>query len=96
MPCIISPSALVFLCILSPLLMQLAGAGILGMGIWVKVDSDSFLQLVNDTGESSLTLLSSASYVLIAVGALLLVIGFLGCCGACMESKCMLLTVSNV
>ena len=34
-------------------------------------------------------------YLLIAIGLLLLVIGFLGCCGAMKESKCMLLLVGH-
>lgn len=78
--------------------MQLAGAAILGVGVWVKVDSGSLLGLL-DNAEGvppGLSQLVNVSYLLIAVGAVLLVIGFLGCCGAVRESRCMLLTVSNV
>lgn len=32
-------------------------------------------------------------YILIAAGALIMVVGFLGCCGAIRESPCMLGTV---
>lgn len=79
-------------------LMQLAGAAILGVGVWVKVDSSSLLDLLDHEGEDSAGVLQLAyvCYVLIAVGALLLIVGFLGCCGAVRESKCMLLTVSHV
>ncbi|XP_047432125.1 tetraspanin-1-like [Mugil cephalus] len=71
----------------------LAGAAILGVGVWVAVDSESLLKLLEkvDTNQS-LSLLANVSYLLIGVGAVLLVIGFLGCCGAIRESKCMLLT----
>lgn len=77
-------------------MMQLAGAVILGVGVWVKVDSASLLGILNsvDGAPEELSLLQNGSYVLIAVGAVLVVIGFLGCCGAIRESRCMLLTVS--
>ena len=35
------------------------------------------------------------AYVLIAIGALMTVVGFLGCCGAYQESACLLGTVSS-
>ncbi|KAJ8254271.1 hypothetical protein COCON_G00208830 [Conger conger] len=70
-----------------------AGGAILGVGVWVKVDSGSLLgflgSIKNAPGELSQVL--NVGYLLIAVGAVLLLIGFLGCCGAAKESKCMLL-----
>ncbi|XP_063333328.1 tetraspanin 34a [Pelmatolapia mariae] len=75
----------------------LAGAVILGVGIWVQVDSNSFLDILDEVEDaSSLSQLVNVSYLLIAVGAVLLVIGFLGCCGAIRESKCMLLTFFSI
>ncbi|XP_057202365.1 tetraspanin 35 [Triplophysa rosa] len=71
----------------------LAGVAILGVGIWVKVDSGSifnFLQNIQDA-PSELGQLLNVGYLLIAVGAVLLILGFLGCCGAVRESTCMLL-----
>lgn len=71
----------------------LAGAAILGVGIWVKVDSGSIftlLQKIENTPEE-LNQVLNVGYLLIAIGALLLIIGFLGCCGAIKESRCMLL-----
>ncbi|XP_042340318.1 tetraspanin 34 [Plectropomus leopardus] len=76
----------------------LAGAAILGVGVWVKVDSDSLLGLL-DTVEgapSGLSQLANVSYLLMGVGGVLLVIGFLGCCGAVKESRCMLLTFFSI
>lgn len=35
-------------------------------------------------------------YILIAAGALMMVVGFLGCCGAMKESPCMLGLVSGM
>lgn len=71
----------------------LAGAAILGVGIWVKVDSGSVLNFLGkiDDAPPELSQVLNVGYLLIALGALLLVIGFLGCCGAVRESKCMLL-----
>ncbi|XP_053299244.1 tetraspanin 35 [Pleuronectes platessa] len=71
----------------------LAGAAILGVGIWVKVDSGSVLGFLGkiEDAPSQLGQVLNVGYLLIAIGALLLVIGFLGCCGAMKESKCMLL-----
>ncbi|TRY56046.1 hypothetical protein DNTS_017899 [Danionella cerebrum] len=71
----------------------LAGAAVLGVGIWVKVDNGSVLNfLQNIPGASSqLGQLLNVGYLLIALGSVLVVLGFLGCCGAIRESRCMLL-----
>ncbi|XP_030000844.1 tetraspanin-1-like [Sphaeramia orbicularis] len=71
----------------------LAGAAILGVGVWAKVDTGSLLGFLSevDGAPPGLDQLVNVSYLLIAVGAVLLVIGFLGCCGAIRESRCMLL-----
>lgn len=77
----------------------LAGAGILGVGVWARVDSSSLFSLLDhedDEGSLELEQLYTVSYVVIAVGAVLLIIGFLGCCGAVRESKCMLLTFFSI
>ncbi|XP_077575490.1 tetraspanin 34a [Stigmatopora nigra] len=72
----------------------LAGAAILGVGIWVKVDSNSFMGILDNVEDlpPEVSQVASVAYLLIVVGAVLLVIGFLGCCGAVRESRCMLLT----
>uniref|UniRef100_A0A8C1F2J3 Tetraspanin n=1 Tax=Cyprinus carpio TaxID=7962 RepID=A0A8C1F2J3_CYPCA len=71
----------------------LAGAAILGVGIWVKVDSGSVLSFLQSTqgAPGELGQVLNVGYLLIAVGAVLLILGFLGCCGAIKESRCMLL-----
>lgn len=71
----------------------LAGVAILGVGIWVKVDSGSILSFLGkiENAPAELSQVLNVGYLLIAIGAILLVIGFLGCCGAIRESKCMLL-----
>lgn len=67
------------------LLIFLGGAGLLGVGIWVVVGADSFREIISSNPQ-----IFSAAYIIIAVGALLLVVGFLGCCGAIKENKCLL------
>ncbi|KAM4531277.1 tetraspanin 35 isoform 1-T2 [Odontesthes bonariensis] len=70
----------------------LAGIAILGVGIWVKVDTGSILNFLGKIKDApaELSQVLNVGFLLIAVGALLVVIGFLGCCGAVKESKCML------
>ncbi|XP_059392830.1 tetraspanin-1-like [Carassius carassius] len=70
-----------------------AGAAILGVGIWVKVDSGSVLSFLQNIqgAPGELGKVLNVGYLLIAVGAVLLILGFLGCCGAIKESRCMLL-----
>lgn len=92
----ISPTSPLSLSLPLPVnLPQLAGAAILGVGIWVKVDSGSILSFLGkiENAPAELSQVLNVGYLLIALGALLLVIGFLGCCGAVRESRCMLLLV---
>ncbi|CAL8332931.1 unnamed protein product [Merluccius merluccius] len=72
----------------------LAGVAVLGVGIWLKVDEDALNDLLGSIEDvpGGLAGLAQVSYLLIGVGAVLLVIGFLGCCGAVRESRCMLMT----
>uniref|UniRef100_A0A8C2FC97 Tetraspanin n=1 Tax=Cyprinus carpio TaxID=7962 RepID=A0A8C2FC97_CYPCA len=62
----------------------LAGAAILGVGIWVKVDSGSVLSFLQNIqgAPGELGQVLNVGYLLIAVGAVLVILGFLGCCGA--------------
>ncbi|KAG5853872.1 hypothetical protein ANANG_G00031440 [Anguilla anguilla] len=71
----------------------LAGGAILGVGVWVKVDSSSLLAVLGkiESAPPELDQLLNVGYLLIAVGGVLLIMGFLGCCGAIKESRCMLL-----
>ncbi|XP_063066767.1 tetraspanin-1-like [Engraulis encrasicolus] len=70
------------------------GAAILGVGIWVTVDAASLLDFLEHIEDAppELAQLGSDEYLLIGLGSVLTFIGFLGCCGAIRESRCMLLT----
>ncbi|KAM4536064.1 tetraspanin 35 [Fundulus diaphanus] len=74
-------------------LIFLAGIAILGVGIWVKVDSGSIFNFLGkiENVPPELNQVLNVGYLLIAIGGLLVIIGFLGCCGAIRESRCMLL-----
>ncbi|NXE67574.1 TSN1 protein, partial [Calcarius ornatus] len=73
----------------------LSGGTLLGVGIWVKVDGESFLKIFG-TLSSSILQVVNVAYLLIVIGAILLVIGFLGCYGAQKESKCLLMMFFSV
>lgn len=73
---------------LSSFALQLCGCGLLGVGIWLSVSQGSFA-----TFSPSFPSLSAANMV-IAIGAIVMVTGFLGCLGAIKENKCLLLSVS--
>uniref|UniRef100_A0A8D0DZA1 Tetraspanin n=1 Tax=Salvator merianae TaxID=96440 RepID=A0A8D0DZA1_SALMN len=77
--------------ILFNLVIVLGGATLLGIGIWVSVDSNSFLNIFGPLSSSVLQVVN-VGYLLIVIGAVLFVLGFLGCCGAQKESKCLLIT----
>uniref|UniRef100_A0A8C3Q9P7 Uncharacterized protein n=1 Tax=Geospiza parvula TaxID=87175 RepID=A0A8C3Q9P7_GEOPR len=81
--------------ILFNLAIFLSGGTLLGVGIWVKVDGESFLKIFGMLSSSILQVVNVA-YLLIVIGAILLVIGFLGCYGAQKESKCLLMMFFSV
>ena len=62
----------------------------LGVGIWVEVAGSSVRDVMYIN-----PMIFDAVYIIIAVGAILIVIAFLGCCGAVNENRCMLGTVRS-
>uniref|UniRef100_A0A3P9QAI9 Tetraspanin n=1 Tax=Poecilia reticulata TaxID=8081 RepID=A0A3P9QAI9_POERE len=72
------------------LIFWLCGCGLLGVGIWLSVSQGSFA-----TFSPSFPSLSAANMV-IAVGAIVMVTGFLGCLGAIKENKCLLLSLRRL
>uniref|UniRef100_A0A3B1JAN6 Tetraspanin n=1 Tax=Astyanax mexicanus TaxID=7994 RepID=A0A3B1JAN6_ASTMX len=65
----------------------LAGTGVLAVGLWLRFDPKTKNLF---EGESSPYVFYTGVYILIAAGALMMVVGFFGCCGAIQESPCML------
>lgn len=74
----------------------LAGAALLGVGIWFSVDDKALQVLHIASVDSSDAMVKAASYTIIVVGAVVFFTGFLGCCGAMKESSCMLITYATV
>ncbi|XP_006642540.1 CD82 molecule a [Lepisosteus oculatus] len=68
------------------LLFFIFGAVILGFGLWVLLDNQSFMNVL----QQSSTSLKVGSYILISVGSLSMLMGFLGCIGAIYEIRCLL------
>ncbi|XP_024228545.2 tetraspanin-9 isoform X2 [Oncorhynchus tshawytscha] len=71
------------------LLFWLGGCGLLGVGVWLSVSQGSFATL-----SPSFPSISAANLI-ITLGAVIMVTGFLGCLGAIKENKCLLLSVSE-
>ncbi|XP_073170402.1 tetraspanin-9 isoform X4 [Lepidochelys kempii] len=68
------------------LMFWLCGCGLLGVGIWLSVSQGNFA-----TFSPSFPSFSAANLV-IAIGTIIMVTGFLGCLGAIKENKCLLLS----
>uniref|UniRef100_U3FZN6 Tetraspanin n=1 Tax=Micrurus fulvius TaxID=8637 RepID=U3FZN6_MICFL len=69
----------------------LAGGIILGVGLWIRHDSQTSLILQSSLEDRSApNTFYIGIYILIAVGAVMMFVGFLGCYGAIQESQCLL------
>ncbi|KAL6479190.1 hypothetical protein MHYP_G00126230 [Metynnis hypsauchen] len=69
----------------------LAGGVILGIALWLRHDAQtSSLLMLQFEGTQAPGTFYISVYVLIAVGAVMMFVGFLGCYGAIQESQCLL------
>uniref|UniRef100_A0A7N8X049 Tetraspanin n=1 Tax=Mastacembelus armatus TaxID=205130 RepID=A0A7N8X049_9TELE len=68
------------------LLFWLGGCGLLGVGVWLSVSQGSFATLSPSFPSFS------AANLIITLGTVVMVTGFLGCLGAIKENKCLLLS----
>ncbi|KAL4622754.1 CD81 protein-like [Arapaima gigas] len=69
----------------------LAGGVILGVALWLRHDSQTSKLLILQLGDQQAPNTFYISvYILIAVGAVMMFVGFLGCYGAIQESQCLL------
>ncbi|XP_051517092.1 CD82 antigen-like [Myxocyprinus asiaticus] len=62
------------------------GSMIMGFGLWILLDNQSFIAVLQDSSMA----LKVGSYILIGVGSFSMVLGFLGCLGAIYEIRCLL------
>lgn len=76
----------------------LGGAAVLGVGIWVRVDTGSYLDFLTNVDPSNaatdvtnnllsqnISYIHTMAYILIGIGSFVFLVGFMGCCGACKE-----------
>lgn len=75
-----------FFFVLINLLITIIGLVVLGCALWLFFDTFHYLQIAQPTNEEYYR----GTYLLMGVGILMTVVGFLGCVGACRESPCML------
>ncbi|CAL8274459.1 unnamed protein product [Gadus morhua 'NCC'] len=66
----------------------------LAMGIWLILDDGSLMELLGNMDQvpGGLAQLAPVSYLLMAIGRALLIMGLLGCRGAVRENRCMAMT----
>uniref|UniRef100_A0A3Q2DJU0 Tetraspanin n=1 Tax=Cyprinodon variegatus TaxID=28743 RepID=A0A3Q2DJU0_CYPVA len=69
----------------------LGGSFLLGIGVWVLVDPMGFREIVAVN-----PVLFTGVYIILAMGGMLFLLGFLGCCGAIRENRCLLLFVRKI
>ncbi|XP_042583439.1 CD82 antigen-like [Cyprinus carpio] len=62
------------------------GATIMGFGLWILLDNQSLIAVLQDSS----MVLKVVSYILIGVGSFSMLLGFLGCLGAIYEIRCLL------
>uniref|UniRef100_A0A8C1ZGH0 Tetraspanin n=1 Tax=Cyprinus carpio TaxID=7962 RepID=A0A8C1ZGH0_CYPCA len=62
------------------------GATIMGFGLWILLDNQSLIAVLQDSSMG----LKVVSYLLIGVGSFSMLLGFLGCLGAIYEIRCLL------
>ncbi|XP_012689971.1 CD9 antigen [Clupea harengus] len=65
----------------------LMGSLVLAVGLWLRLDPE-VVSLLSDEGAPDTFFIGV--YILIAAGALVMLVGFFGCCGAVRESQCLL------
>lgn len=70
---------------------QLAGLALVVVGALYKVNLDSYTEAVPEDYQN----IGLAPNLTIAIGSIIFIIAFFGCCGAIRESPCLLTTVSN-
>ncbi len=69
------------------------GIGLFGLAMFLKFGDTKDLAPVGNFAPDVITTLA---YVLMAIGGVLTIVGFMGCCGAYQESTCLLGTVSTL
>jgi len=69
---------------------QLTGAAVFSLGIWIRSDVDLGNQIF---GPNDVLPDHMEAYLLISIGAVVMIISFFACIGALLENQCMLAMV---
>ncbi|XP_050969481.1 tetraspanin-1 [Labeo rohita] len=77
------------------LLIFLAGMCLAAAGIWVTVDRDSFMTILPPFTDNFQNQVNVGIFS-ITIGAVMTLLGLLGCCGAQKESKCLLIMFFSI
>ncbi len=75
--------------------LQVAGMAVLGFSIWMRMDPKVNHYVRASYDEDDMNTYYIICYLLMGAGGVMTFVGFLGCCGAFQESRCMLGTVST-
>lgn len=67
---------------------QLSGLGIVAIGVWTMWDKYHYISLLTTSTYAATT------YLLLGTGGVVIIVGFIGCCGAWRENRFCLMTVS--
>ncbi|XP_053354040.1 tetraspanin-2a [Clarias gariepinus] len=65
----------------------LAGSMVFAVGLWLRLDPSS-VSLFQEEGAPATFFY--VTYIIIGIGATMMIVGFFGCCGAVKESQCLL------
>ncbi|GAU98402.1 hypothetical protein RvY_09554 [Ramazzottius varieornatus] len=70
----------------------LSGIGLIIVGVWLFVDQSKAMVFAIVEGGGTLPMIKIGAWAVIGIGCFVVLVGFLGCCGAMQENRCMLVT----
>jgi len=81
-------SVIKYLVFIFNFLFFIVGCGLLGLGIYLKVGDNNFIDVAEEL--STISKYATLGNLMIAVGVIILIVAFFGCCGAIKENRCLL------
>jgi len=81
-------SVIKYLVFIFNFLFFIVGCALLGVGIYLKVGDNKFIDVAEEL--STISKYATLGNLMIAVGVIILIVAFFGCCGAIKENKCLL------
>ncbi|XP_051775464.1 tetraspanin-19-like isoform X2 [Erpetoichthys calabaricus] len=72
------------------------GIVILGCGLWILFDTNSFLTTLTSTTNGTLSALGIIGYTFLGIGFFTVLVCFFGCLGTYKEVKCLLIMIANL